>query len=676
MVISSPLRSRRTLLWWLTPFKRDTDPEAHLFWVVTSLVAAWLVSTVLIDIALHWRAIVGSTMELWATLISAVLGLAYCILPMVMRLKFPRWCGLVGYLATNILLANNIFYIGDEMLATTALHILPVLGMYLGWFWDYRTSLPAFAFSIVLILGATFLSPLVGEQEFLSVMIITFTVFIMVVTFLLAAFLSRDLATAAATDSLTGVLNMRGLRKRLTHEMARARRRTEPLVVAVTDFDGFKQLNDSRGHVYGDEVLRLNATRWVKDLRVYDVVARLGGDEFVFIFPRTSAAHAAQVLRRLQGISSHAWSWGLAQQRPDDTVETILARADARLYEKKIHSSDEHQATEPLIHENTDGIRTGRHRQRYRHRQSPFSLLSASLGLLLLIPLAVGRISGEMPPLGESSWVVGTAWFVGLAILVISVTCGDRLSLNTSMWFVGAVMFVYINMAFILETLMLGVGIFYAFSLLAMYLGTFQGTSRSRVLLFGSLVIVALPFLILAFTHQNDAEQMVAVTIVIYAFSVCFVLFELSTYLYNRSRILVEHDALTGVLNRYGLAEYGEAEVSRAERGKYPITAVMLDCVGFKQVNDTHGHQAGNRLLAELALHVRAGIAPDDVLVRMGGDEFLLLVPYMSEQRTREHVQTILAGAPIRMHVGFAEWRAGDTLESLIARADRRHSTI
>lgn len=233
-------------------------------------------------------------------------------------------------------------------------------------------------------------------------------------------------------------------------------------------------------------------------------------------------------------------------------------------------------------------------------------------------------------------------------------------------------MLVYVVFAFNVEQIMRGVGILFALSALSLYLGTFSGSHRARIGLLLGVALVSVPLLIQSFMHGDDTERAVSISAVVYTFSVCFVLFELSSYLYNRSRILVEHDSLTGALNRHGLREYGQAEFSRAERGEYQLTAVMLDCVGFKHINDTQGHLAGDHMLKQIAAHLIDRISPDDVLVRLGGDEFLLLIPYMEEDQVREHVERLLVDAPMDMYVGIAAMQPGDSLNELIERADHR----
>lgn len=94
-----------------------------------------------------------------------------------------------------------------------------------------------------------------------------------------------------------------------------------------------------------------------------------------------------------------------------------------------------------------------------------------------------------------------------------------------------------------------------------------------------------------------------------------------------RERRLARRDPLTGLPNRRAVLEAAEAELARAHRTRAPLTVVALDVDGLKRVNDEHGHPAGDALLVAFAATVRAEIRVIDVLGRMGGDEFVLLLP-------------------------------------------------
>lgn len=126
------------------------------------------------------------------------------------------------------------------------------------------------------------------------------------------------------------------------------------------------------------------------------------------------------------------------------------------------------------------------------------------------------------------------------------------------------------------------------------------------------------------------------------------------------------HDDLTQVLNRVGLravVEHGSAPIR-------PNALVAIDLDDFKRVNDEQGHMAGDALLREVARQLRDGVRPDDIVVRMGGDEFMLLLPHTSEAEARITVQRLLPSLPIGASFGVSEWLSADDFDAAQARAD------
>jgi diguanylate cyclase (GGDEF)-like protein len=105
---------------------------------------------------------------------------------------------------------------------------------------------------------------------------------------------------AAVTDSLTGLLNRRGLEDRLADELARCRRSDHELSLVMIDCDGLKAVNDSGGHELGDTVLQRVAECLRQHKRMADVAGRLGGDEFVVLLPETGASDALGMAERFR----------------------------------------------------------------------------------------------------------------------------------------------------------------------------------------------------------------------------------------------------------------------------------------------------------------------------------------------------------------------------------------
>lgn len=144
----------------------------------------------------------------------------------------------------------------------------------------------------------------------------------------------------ARTDDLTGALNRRQFFELAAYEHAVAKRYQQSFSVVLFDIDHFKRINDTAGHIAGDDVLR-NVARLVQaHLRDADLFARYGGEEFILLLPRTSAAQAVVVAERirleLRDRAAVTISSGVAELWPnDDSIDPVIARADSALYRAK-----------------------------------------------------------------------------------------------------------------------------------------------------------------------------------------------------------------------------------------------------------------------------------------------------------------------------------------------------
>lgn len=156
----------------------------------------------------------------------------------------------------------------------------------------------------------------------------------------------------ARDDDLTSVLNRRSLMERLDGEMAEAARHGDIFAVALCDVDGLKSVNDTAGHLAGNEVLTKVAHIMRDSVRAEDVVARFGGDEFVLLLPRTGLLPAQALVSRIESRlreETYHWagrdhplpsvSFGIAWFPEDGrTDDALLAVADERMYEDKARS--------------------------------------------------------------------------------------------------------------------------------------------------------------------------------------------------------------------------------------------------------------------------------------------------------------------------------------------------
>jgi diguanylate cyclase (GGDEF)-like protein len=153
--------------------------------------------------------------------------------------------------------------------------------------------------------------------------------------------------------------------------------------------------------------------------------------------------------------------------------------------------------------------------------------------------------------------------------------------------------------------------------------------------------------------------------------------------LHQQLRAAARTDAKTGLLNAAAWQREADTEISRVLRGRLPLALLLVDVDHFKQVNDTHGHLAGDRVLASLAEVLRQQVRACDVVGRFGGEEFVVLLPGASTteavkiaERLREQVgATVTTAADARVSVTVSIGAAvlgrnGEDLHGLLAAAD------
>ena len=159
---------------------------------------------------------------------------------------------------------------------------------------------------------------------------------------------------------------------------------------------------------------------------------------------------------------------------------------------------------------------------------------------------------------------------------------------------------------------------------------------------------------------------------------------EMDVHILNTQlREMASHDALTGLYNRRYLEDSFERELIRVARQNHPLSVVMGDLDHFKIVNDTYGHQTGDEVLREFARMMKLYARGSDICCRYGGEEFLLVLPDMAEDKACERAEQLReAIAAVPVTVGTASIRVtasfgvatfpqhGKTGDELVAAAD------
>jgi diguanylate cyclase (GGDEF)-like protein len=138
-------------------------------------------------------------------------------------------------------------------------------------------------------------------------------------------------------------------------------------------------------------------------------------------------------------------------------------------------------------------------------------------------------------------------------------------------------------------------------------------------------------------------------------------------------------DPLTGLYNRRLAQQRLAGEVSRSQRYGHPLTVLILDLNGFKQINDRYGHGAGDNVLRVFAERLSKVIRASDLAVRMGGDEFMVVLPECQPQQVQGlldrlgPVECDCNGEKVRVTfaAGWAGYQREETPEQIIERADQ-----
>lgn len=210
------------------------------------------------------------------------------------------------------------------------------------------------------------------------------------------------------------------------------------------------------------------------------------------------------------------------------------------------------------------------------------------------------------------------------------------------------------------------------------------------------LALVVIPFSIPSIARKVEFDLGIKATEVVLGLVILVVLFDLfaayQQFLIRRLRrqLAEKHwhsdllrnlamlDPLTGLYNRRFAEQRLAAEVSRSERKGHPLTVLTLDLNNFKEINDTYGHVAGDLVLQEFATQLNKVIRGSDMAVRLGGDEFLVLLP----ECTMEQLEIVVGRLgvlevdwqgqkiPVTFSAGWNQYQPGERPDEMLARAD------
>jgi diguanylate cyclase (GGDEF)-like protein len=244
--------------------------------------------------------------------------------------RIPHWflhvAVVIGTLSISLLIARSATGVG--MVVTASDYVW--LGVYAAFFFSR-----AAARAHVAVMAAAFGVALIANSHHVPVDAWIFMTASLVVATETIGRQSDRLRHEAHTDSLTGLLNRKGLAPAAERAFSLADRTDIPLTIALIDLDDFKQVNDRDGHAAGDRLLAEMTHTWAAELEPSDIFARLGGDEFLVLLVGSSTEETERLFDRLRFSSPTAWSAGVITRKHGEELSACLARADGSLYEAK-----------------------------------------------------------------------------------------------------------------------------------------------------------------------------------------------------------------------------------------------------------------------------------------------------------------------------------------------------
>lgn len=204
--------------------------------------------------------------------------------------------------------------------------------------------------------------------------------------------------------------------------------------------------------------------------------------------------------------------------------------------------------------------------------------------------------------------------------------------------------------------------------LMAMYVAWFYPRNKARLISAAYVLIVVLASMQGPYGDLNGLETVRE----IFRFTIFIALCtELGAHWRNRIDSDAMIDELTGAVNRRGMSYRGELEIERAIRYKTPLSLALIDLDDFKLVNDAQGHSAGDLVLQKVVKEWKNGIRKHDFVCRIGGDEFVLILPHTSAADAHILLLRLRATASHPWSWGVTEVLPDDTPASMTLRADR-----
>jgi diguanylate cyclase (GGDEF)-like protein len=202
-----------------------------------------------------------------------------------------------------------------------------------------------------------------------------------------------------------------------------------------------------------------------------------------------------------------------------------------------------------------------------------------------------------------------------------------------------------------------------ALPLIGIYAGWFLARRAALLMYVGVVAWVAVMLV-----RSGSVLSSIALTVAVEAILATEVVWMLRRRIFRLTRT----DSLTGVLNRRAIESEGRRMVGLAARRGRALSVALIDLDDLRTVNNTRGHLAGDHVLLEATRQWQEELVGGEVVGRIGGDEFVMLLPGASAAAAEERVADLCRRATARWTAGIAELRTGETLEQVLERADQQ----
>jgi len=414
--------------------------------------------------------------------------------------------------------------------------------------------------------------------------------------------LEETLRNSSLKDDLTGLFNRRGLLKQAAPYFDFARRQKEKLLLLFIDLDGMKRINDEFGHTEGDNALISTATILNRTFRTSDIIARLGGDEFTVLVTDLNASKEEAITRLNENLKAYnatqtrhklAFSIGVATLEPERMTcfEELLEQADQAMYEQK--RMKQRRATERIQNKQLGEAEAAE--PQFAAKSIPFALSTGtttygSQGTFdnAAIGMAVVSTDGSWLQVNEA-----LCKLVGYSEQELRATSFQRLTHPDDLRHVQS----YIQR--VLE-------------------GYIQSHEQEKRYLHeqGHTVWVQWHVSLLKDSETGTKRLFFQVQ-------------DISDR--KRAEEQLTLDPLTNLPNRARFYDLLKLRMARKQPNKDRQCAVLLlDVDRFKLVNDSLGTTSADQLLLQIANRVKTCMRQGDVLARVGGDEFAVLLDDVS----------------------------------------------